>query len=1034
MEIPKTLIDQIQEGNVVLFLGAGASIGAIHPQGKKVLQGLELSNLIADKFLDKSYLNKSLQVVSELAISETNLFTVQSFIADLMNYFEPANFHAMLPTFVWKAIATTNYDLIIEKAYNNSSQRAQDLAVIKKNGESIETKLSSRKNLLYLKLHGCITEINNPDLPLILTPDQYVTHRQGRSRLFDRVKELAYEYPFLFIGHSLEDLDIRAILFELQSLKDARPRSYIVSPSVNDYESRLFESKKITSISLTFENFINKINSSVNPVFRKLRNITPSYDQPIMSRFKVSSDVQATSTLLNFIENDVDYLHKAFVTKESDPKAFYKGYFTDWDPIAKNFDVKRFNSDDVLEEIFLTSEDEKDSLQELYVVKGHAGSGKTVFLKRIAWDAAILFDKLCLYAKPNTVINYDSISELFNLCKERIFLFIDPASDNMDTIIYLLNKAKQDNIYLSIITAERKNEWNICCSLLDSFLTQEFLIKYLKDKEIDSLLLKLKQHKSLGYLESMSHEKQVEALSKIAGRELLVALHEATLGKPFAEIIHDEFQSISSSKAQHLYLTISILHRLGVGARAGFISRVHGISFSTFKENLFKPLEYVIFANKNDRINDYVYQTRHQHIADIVFEQELRDSQDRLDEYIKVLSCLDIDYKSDQIAFRGMTNARELLKIFSNHQMIRELYRVAEQRVPGDPFLMQQMAIFEMNSDAGSIKRATEFLQLAHEKAPWSKPIAHSLSELALKKSERSVEQIEKIKYLKDAQNFAQKLITQNMETSHAFHTLIKINLSKLQTAIDENDERSIEEIIKDTEKIISNSKQVFPNDSTILEIESNFCKLIDNEPRAFQCLSHAFSLSKSNPFIALRLAGMHYHSKRIDEAIIILKEALEVNSSDKELNYKIAMYLMEKGNYNLQEVAHYLRRSFTQGDRRYAAHFWYARTLYLMNDIDESLKIFKDLKELNINIKLKREPMGFVCEDNSKILLFSGEIIKVEASHAFIRRDRISDVIFIYRYSNEALEWEDLKNGTRVSFNLAFTYRGPVGLNVIMT
>ena len=137
------------------------------------------------------------------------------------------------------------------------------------------------------------------------------------------------------------------------------------------------------------------------------------------------------------------------------------------------------------------------------------------------------------------------------------------------------------------------------------------------------MLTKLGTFDSLGYLKSLPHEKQVEQLSKRAGRELLVALHEATLGKPFSEIILDEYNSIPSLQARSLYITVSMLHRLGVGVRAGLISRVHGISFSAFKEKLFEPLEYIVFAKKHDPISDYLYQTRHPHIADMVFEEVL---------------------------------------------------------------------------------------------------------------------------------------------------------------------------------------------------------------------------------------------------------------------------------------------------------------------------------------------------------------------------------------------------------------------------
>jgi hypothetical protein len=74
MPLPKILLDQIEQGNAVLFLGAGASYGATHPSNKKIPSGQDLSDAIAKKFLDASYINQPLTYVSELAASQSDIF------------------------------------------------------------------------------------------------------------------------------------------------------------------------------------------------------------------------------------------------------------------------------------------------------------------------------------------------------------------------------------------------------------------------------------------------------------------------------------------------------------------------------------------------------------------------------------------------------------------------------------------------------------------------------------------------------------------------------------------------------------------------------------------------------------------------------------------------------------------------------------------------------------------------------------------------------------------------------------------------
>ena len=246
--IPHALIEQIKEGNVVLFLGAGAAFDAFHPEDKKPPTGNQLSNLIAKKFLGDDYLNQDLQYVSELAISESNLFEVQKFVADIFTDFKAGEHHLLMPEFHWNTIFTTNYDRIIEDAYNRSKNKKQELAVFIKDGERVNEKMTNPDSLMLVKLHGSITDISDEKVPLILTPDQYVDHKENRKRLFNRLEDISYESPIVFIGFSFKDSDIRMNLKHLESMGDRRPRSYMVGPGVTEAEQRMWGQKKITAL------------------------------------------------------------------------------------------------------------------------------------------------------------------------------------------------------------------------------------------------------------------------------------------------------------------------------------------------------------------------------------------------------------------------------------------------------------------------------------------------------------------------------------------------------------------------------------------------------------------------------------------------------------------------------------------------------------------------------------------------------------------------------------------------------------------
>ena len=100
MAIPHYLIEQIKVGQVVLFLGSGASKGASHPEGKSPPVGDQLANLLSDKFLGIPIAKYPLARVAELSVSESDLFTVQNYIHSIFINFSPADFHKLIPSLI----------------------------------------------------------------------------------------------------------------------------------------------------------------------------------------------------------------------------------------------------------------------------------------------------------------------------------------------------------------------------------------------------------------------------------------------------------------------------------------------------------------------------------------------------------------------------------------------------------------------------------------------------------------------------------------------------------------------------------------------------------------------------------------------------------------------------------------------------------------------------------------------------------------------------------------------------------------------
>jgi hypothetical protein len=77
IELPKELAAAVQEGRAVLFLGAGASRGAMDDKHQMIPDGTELANILTKAFLGDDYEGLDLRSVYDLACSERDVRTVQ---------------------------------------------------------------------------------------------------------------------------------------------------------------------------------------------------------------------------------------------------------------------------------------------------------------------------------------------------------------------------------------------------------------------------------------------------------------------------------------------------------------------------------------------------------------------------------------------------------------------------------------------------------------------------------------------------------------------------------------------------------------------------------------------------------------------------------------------------------------------------------------------------------------------------------------------------------------------------------------------
>lgn len=1030
-ELPHTLIDAVRDQRAVLFLGAGANIGASHPKDRKVPVGTDLRDIICDKYFGGSMKTKSLMSVSAFAANEVGLVAFQKFIREVFEPFGPAEYHHLIPSFRWKAIASTNYDLIIERAYENSA--LQELIPSFKDNDGFGARAHEAVHPLgYYKLHGCIDHYTDESIPLVLSNEQYTSYAVNRLRFYSRLRDLGYEFPFVFAGYGISDAHIQQVLFDLTQAGVKRPTFYAVSPDFEDAEVRYWASHRVQCITTTFEDFLRQLDRQIPSMARALPTALGGGDLSIRSHYSVANPTESP-LLREFLATDVTHVHSTMRAEPQVPHKFYRGHDEGWGAIQQNLDAKRTFTDSVLIDAVLVSEDESRPA-ELFMLKGPAGNGKSVALRRVAWEAAATYEKLVLYANNAAAFRVTAFEEVYILTGKRVILCVDHVALVRSELLKLLKDLRSRRIPVTIIGTERDNEWNTYCEQLETYTTQEFPVRYLNQREIVELIGLLERHNALGVLKEQDNESRIYAFEKSAERQLLVALHEATMGLPFEDIVLDEYNRVEPKEARSIYLAICALHQFGAPVRAGLISRVFNLDYNEFRERFISPLKNIVIVVEDAHNGDLFYKSRHPHVAEMVFRRALPSEESKFDLLSEMVGGMNIDYTSDRETFSRLIKGRGIAEVFPNAELGRLFYDKVDQASPDDPFVFHQRAVFELHHPGGALSRAEAAAKRAAELNPRSHGIRNTQAEVARRQANDTVDPLKK----ESLRKFARDRLAGNSShlSEYDIYTRARLAVDEVkehiaQITFDEGSSRSFMDSVKSAEGILARGLQEFPESGEILSVEASFREALDQGKEAEKALEKAFRLNPRQDWLAVRLARKYREGGDTPKALQTLDLCLGENPSSKAAHFEYAKVLQSAGNDD-QAVIDHLRRAFSEGDNNYEAQFWYARELFVQGHFPASANAFAAINDRSPG-RFRTGSAAPIAQANAGPTVYSGKVDRLEEGYAFVRCPAYPASLFASRADSEPGAWAVLKNGMGVAFNVAFNRRGPRATNMTM-
>jgi hypothetical protein len=248
VKIPPLLLDEVRNRRVVLFAGAGISIGALGGvSGGSIFRAL--IGEIGRSYPSYDGAGRAFEdVCDEYAVITDKTNLVVKLAGMIPQDRIPSSAHlAAVKTF--RFIVTTNWDNLFEKAYDTTGQRYQVLS----RNEDAPSFNYDQHNLL--KIHGSAHQ----PLTLVATSEDYEAYADTRRDILAHVERLLYNNMVLFVGYGLRDGHLNRLLTQIRLRRGPWTQRAFAVGMYDDVRIELLRARNIGVLSCTADEILPQL-------------------------------------------------------------------------------------------------------------------------------------------------------------------------------------------------------------------------------------------------------------------------------------------------------------------------------------------------------------------------------------------------------------------------------------------------------------------------------------------------------------------------------------------------------------------------------------------------------------------------------------------------------------------------------------------------------------------------------------------------------------------------------------------------------
>jgi SIR2-like domain len=658
------LIQNLVPEQTILLFGAGSSLPSNAPTPKAIIDHLATKFSVPATGFN---LSEYAELVEQRSKDRRRMIVE---IQSLFKGLRPTAGLLNLPLYEWKSIFTTNYDELIEQAYQ---KRSKSLGVFTSNFDFGNAPRTADTRLY--KLHGTIQkDIAFGDASrLIITESDYNLALEFREHLFAALSADLADSSLIIIGSSLSDEDIKPLIskaLQLNAKAAIGGRITLLMYQRDEARADLFRGQGH-----------NVVFGGIDDFFAELAKRSPG---PLFDYKPTDSALDAHPTLVPTV---IDAKHQ-IETGVADVSRMFNGWPANYADISKGLTFERSIAQAIA--AFLASNAELCA-----TLVGASGVGKTTAIRQaMVWLSRQ--GRSCWEHREDCTLDPSAWIDLArSMAKSgrQGVLFVDDAHLHLREVNDLIDGLASQGINaLSLILASSRNHWKPRIKSPNIYKRGKlFVLSKVVSEEIERLLTLVESNSELAKIveTSFSGFSRVEKRRRLLSRcesDMFVCMRNIFASESFDNIILREFADLADVH-QDVYRLVSALENAGVKVHRQLIIRLVNIPMTATMALLENMTDIINEYTISEKLAVYGWRGRHPVISSIIAKYKYNDVDKIVELFDKFIDTAVPTYDIEVRSLIDLCNVQTGIpripdKIVQNRLLRKLVSLLPGQRVP----------------------------------------------------------------------------------------------------------------------------------------------------------------------------------------------------------------------------------------------------------------------------------------------------------------------------------------------------------------